>query len=117
MKSPNPKPISLSELIYQVKQDLLRSDIREKDPLPLFAVDEIEIQAVVSISREGEAGVNIQVISIGGGLSRQDTQTVRVLLKPLRTREELLAELKVKDPQLYEQILRESPNLLKGVEA
>ena len=48
----NPKPIGLAELIYQVKRELLNPDIRKDDPVPLFAVDEIELEVAVSISRE-----------------------------------------------------------------
>ena len=54
----------------------------------------------VTVSREGQAGINIQVFSLGGGASREDAQTVRVKLKPLRTREELIADLKARDPDL-----------------
>ena len=52
----------------------------------------------VTVSREGQAGINIQVLNVGGGASREDAQTVRVTLKPLRSREELIADLKERDP-------------------
>ena len=110
----NPKPIGLAELIYQVKRELLSSDSSQNDPIPLFAVDEIELEVAVSISREVQAGINIQVLNVGGGASREDAQTVRVKLKPLLSREELLAELWKRNPGLFAAVTDESQALLKG---
>lgn len=108
------KPIGLTELIYQVKRELLSAESRQYDPVPLFAVDEIELELAVTIGREGEAGINIQVLNVGGGASREDAQTVRVKLKPLRSREELIADLKEHDPELFTTMTHESLTLLKG---
>ena len=110
----NPKPIGLAELIYQVKRELLNPDHRKDDPVPLFAVDEIELELAVSISREGQAGINIQVLNLSGGASREDAQTVRVKLKPLLSREELLAVLQKRNPGLFAAVTDESQALLKG---
>jgi hypothetical protein len=112
----NPKPIGLNELIYQVKRELLNPESREDDPVPLFTVDEIELEVAVTISREGQAGINIQVLNVGGGASREDAQTVRVKLKPLLSREELIAVLRKRDPSLFEAVSEESQSLLKGAE-
>jgi hypothetical protein len=112
-----PKPIGLTELIYQVKRELLSPENRRRDPVPLFAVDEIELEVAVTVSREGQAGINIQVFSVGGGASREDVQTVRVKLKPLRSREELIADLQQRDPQLFATMTEESLSLLKGGQA
>jgi hypothetical protein len=40
--APTAKPIGLTELIYQVKKELLSSESRRGDPVPLFAVEEIQ---------------------------------------------------------------------------
>lgn len=109
-----PKSIGLTELIYQVKRELLSSESRQNDPVPLFVVDEIELEVAITVSREGQAGINIQVFSLGGGASRADAQTVRVKLKPLRTREELIADLQKRDPGLFDTMTEESLLLLKG---
>ena len=69
------------------------------------------------ISREGQAGINIQVFNVGVGASRGDAQTVRVKLKPLRTREELIADLQKRDPELFATMTQESLTLLKGGQA
>lgn len=112
--SSDTKPIGLTELIYQVKQELLSPESRQFDPVPLFAVEEIELEVAISVSRTGEAGLNIQVLSLGGGAAREDAQTVRVTLRPLRSREELIAELRQRDPQLFDDMTEESLHLLKG---
>ena len=113
-----PKSIGLTELIYQVKRELLSSESRQNDPVPLFAVDEIELEVAITVSREGQVGINIQVFSLGGGASRADAQTVRVKLKPLRTREELIADLQKRDPGLFDTMTEESLLLLlKGGQA
>ena len=44
----------------------------------------------------------------------QDAQTVRVKLKPLLSREELLAELRKRNPGLFAAVTDESQALLKG---
>ena len=110
----DPKPIGLAELIYHVKRELLNPESRTDDPVPLFAVDEIELEVAVSISREGQAGINIQVLNLGGRASRADAQTVRVKLKPLLSREELLAVLQKRNPGLFAAVADESQALLKG---
>ena len=110
----NPKPIGLSELIYQVKRELLSAGSREDDPVPLFAVDEIEVEVAVSISREGQAGINIQVLNVVAAHPAKDAQTVRVKLKPLLSREELLAVLQKRNPGLFVVVADESQALLKG---
>jgi len=72
----NPKPIGLAELICQVKRELLNPEGRKDDPVPLFAVDESSSKWRQH-QREGQAGINIQVLNVGGGASREDAQTVR----------------------------------------
>jgi hypothetical protein len=113
-KTPAPSPIGLTDLIYQVKRELLSGGSHADDPVPLFAVEEIQVEVAVAVSRSGEGGINIQVFSIDAGVSKEDTQTVRVTLSPLRTREELLADLRERNPNKYAEALEESLNLLKG---
>jgi hypothetical protein len=110
------KPIGLAELIYRVKQELLSPSKLREDPVPLFAVEEIELEVAITVSREGEAGLNLQVLSLGAGLSRADAQTVRVTLKPLRNRDEMIHDLRQRDPQLFEHMAEVSLYLIKGAQ-
>ena len=113
-----PRPIGLSELIFRVKQDLLSKDHWEKDPEPLFTIDQIEMELGITVSREGEAGINIQVLSLGANVNRQDVQTVRVTLTPLIDKQTLLEDLLEHRPDLV-QIIREKSQMavIKGVTA
>ena len=91
--SSSSKSIGLSELIYGVKRELLTPDSRVDDPVPLFGVEEIQVEVTVSVSRTGEGGINIQVLSLAAGASKEEAQTVRVILRPIYSREQLIAEL------------------------
>jgi hypothetical protein len=116
-KTPAPSPIGLTDLIYQVKRELLSGGSHADDPVPLFAVEEIQVEVAVAVSRSGEGGINIQVFSIDAGVSKEDTQTVRVTLSPLRTRQELVSDLRTGDPESYQKMIKESEKILKGLES
>lgn len=94
-----PKPdIGLSEFIEQVKKDLLES---KTDEVPMFAVDKIEIEAKIAAKKEdtGKGGLKLAIFNFGvdaGVVSKsgaENTQTVKVTLSPLLTREEILEEM------------------------
>lgn len=108
------KPIGLAEMIYQVKRELLSRETRERDPVPLFAVDEIEIETAVAVSREGEGGINIHVLSLGIKGSETATQTVRVTLKPVLSREELISDVQKHTPALFDKMAEQARVLLKN---
>lgn len=108
------KPIGLSEFIYQVKKDLLGQQFTERDPVPLLAIEEIEIEMAVGASREGSGGggIDLSVIGLGGAniglegkLSKENAQTVRVTLAPLLSKEQLLARM---TPQQRERVMEQA---------
>lgn len=106
--------IGLNEFIYKVKQDLLRPSPDLVDPVPIFAVDEIQLEVSVTVRKEGQGGINIQVLNVGTVVAKENVQVVRVTLKPLRTREELIADMRRLDPDLVQDWTNESIKLLKG---
>ena len=116
-KPPNSDSIGLNDLIYQVKRELLCPPTDSVDPAPVFAVDEIQLEITVTVRREKQGGINIQVLSLGGAVASEDMQVVRVTLKPLRTRDELITDLRAMDPTIMENWTRESLKLLKGQQA
>jgi hypothetical protein len=85
--------------------------------VPLFAVEEIQIEVAVAVSRSGAGGINIQVFSLDAGVSKEDTQTVRVTLRPLHTGEKWNSGLRTRDPEKYDQIAKESEKILEGLES
>jgi hypothetical protein len=110
----NTKPIGLTELIYQIKRELLSPEIEQRDPIPLFAVEEIEVEATILVKREAEGGIDIQVLSLKGSGSQEAGQTVRVTLKPLLSREQLISKLQKEAPELFEQVEQEALHTLRG---
>ena len=84
-------PIGLAELIEKVKQELLISDLKSGEA-PFLSIDEVSLELQVTVQKEGDAGIKIHVIQIGGKLSRDDVQTIKVTLTPLLSKEERLKQ-------------------------
>lgn len=104
--------IGLQELIHQVKRELLAQST--EDPVPLFYVDGAELELAVVARREGQAGLKLYVVGIGGGVGQEKTQTVRVSLRPLYSREEM-RHLAEQDPVLGPKLSQSArQGLLKG---
>ena len=113
------QPIGLSELINQVKQELLTPPDKDGEP-PVFFVDSVELELQVTAKREGNAGVKIDVVSIGGGeaggaLSQEKTHTVKVTLSPLFEKAKLVEWFKdVRGDQVMPTVARSLDALMKG---
>jgi hypothetical protein len=96
--------ISLSELIEQVKVDLL-SGGGPSAPGPLFFVEAVEVSAQVVARREkgegGKAGLSLSVLGLKADagidtkttVGSQLTQTVTIKLSPLLSKDAYLARL------------------------
>jgi hypothetical protein len=89
--------IGLRELINEVKKELLSPS--SDDPVPLFYVEGVELELRVVARREGEAGLKIYVVNVGGGSGQERAQTVRVRLQPLYDRAEMRRFVEA-DPEL-----------------
>lgn len=113
------QPIGLSELIDQVKQELLTPPDKGGDP-PVFFVDSVELELQVTAKREGSAGIKIDVVAIGGGeaggnLSHEKTHTVKVTLSPLFEKAQLVEWYKdLHGEQVLPAIARSLDTLTKG---
>ena len=88
-------PIELSELIEQVKKDLLTSVVARNSQAPLFLVESVELDLQVTAKREATGGIKVNVLSIGGGelgggSSQGHTHSVKVRLAPLFDKAQLL---------------------------
>jgi hypothetical protein len=89
--------IGLSELIQKVKQELLINDLKSGEA-PFLSVDEVSLELQVTIQKEGDAGIKIHIIQIGGKVSRDDVQTIKVTLTPLLSKEERLKQFERQYP-------------------
>lgn len=105
--------IGLAELINQVKRELAQP-LDLDDPTPTLAVEEIDLEIGITVSKKAEGGVRIHVVELGAGGERVDVHTVRVKLLPLLTREQLLDELQ-KSPDWQKVVQHQMTETLKGV--
>ncbi len=93
--------IGLQELIYQVKKELLMPS--GEDPVPLFYVEAVDLELSVAARKEGQAGVKLYVVDIGGGGGQERAQMVRVSLRPLYSQQEMRNFVE-QDPMLGPQL-------------
>ncbi len=113
------QPIGLAELIDQVKQDLLAPPAKDAEP-PILFVEAVELELRVAARKEGNAGVKIDVLSVGGGeaggkLSRENTHVVKVKLSPLFKKEQLVQWYEdLRGEQVLPGIARSIDALMKG---
>ena len=77
--------VSVKELIQRISEDLLESE-QERTAggrRAVFEVAEltIELSFVVSRSRQGQGGIDLKVVSVGGQAERGDERTQRMTLR------------------------------------
>jgi len=101
-------PIGLSELIEQVKSELLSTPPSAPGVAPLFSIDAVELEIQVTVSKEGKGGVNFHVVELGGNIRREDVQKVKVSLTPIVDKAQRLEAYKKLYPHLASQIERMS---------
>ncbi|MFC5972002.1 trypco2 family protein [Halomarina salina] len=95
--------LPLKEFIRAVQAELIESESeREESNIPpLFKVDSLEIEASVVASKrvEGKGGIDIQVVSLGGGghVEEQSVQKIKLTL----------STVEAEDIERYEQRLEE----------
>lgn len=89
--------VGLAELIQQVEAELL-SYGPGTGRVPLFYVQEVTLELQVTISKEGSAGLRIQVIEAGGAIKREDVHTIKVTLDPIVEKKDLVDYYKQNAP-------------------
>ena len=77
---------SLQAVIAQIKSELLSAT--SSPEYPLFLVDKLEVEVAINIKAEGHGGIKIEVLELGGGISREQCNTVKITLSPILSREE-----------------------------
>lgn len=107
--------LGLAELIEHIKQELLSTEAEGEKPIPLFSVDQVNLELQVTARKEGKAGIKVYVVELGGGGSRDDVQKVTVTLTPLLSKEERIALYKTRYPEKWKKLEGTSiEGLLKG---
>ena len=106
--------LGLTELIEQIKQDLLAHELDASTP-PLFSIEEINLELQVTVEKTGSAGVNISVLQAGVQKSAQDIQSIQVKLTPLLSRDQRIAAMKENYPELWKKsVLLSAETLNRG---
>ncbi len=112
--------VGLSELISQVKKDLLTPVLDRKSDPPVLFVESVELELQVTASRDGNAGVKIDVLSVGGvelggGGGQERSHTVRVQLSPLFDKAQIIEWYKdLYGDEVLPAVKRSMESLLKG---
>jgi hypothetical protein len=101
---------SLQDVIAKIKSDLLSAT--HSPGYPVFFVDKVEIEMAVKINAEGETKLNIEVVELGGTISREQCNTIKITLSPILSREEQ-RELINQDRRLLNGIERASAGALR----
>lgn len=104
--------IGLTELIEQVKRELLATTPGSETDVPFLSVDSVELELQVTVKKEGKGGVKIYVLELGGGGGRDDVQKVKVTLSPLLSKEALLGIYKKLYPERWQELLKTSAEAL-----
>ncbi|TBR58294.1 hypothetical protein B4U84_20390 [Westiellopsis prolifica IICB1] len=106
------RPIGLTELIEQVRRELLSTTSHKDTEVPLLSVDTVELELQVTVHREGKGGLKVYVVEMGGGGSRNDVQKVKVTLSPLLSKEVRLGLYKKRYPDRWTEFMDKSVEAL-----
>lgn len=79
--------VTLRDLVDQVKEELKKGT--DNPDAPLFFVEKVEIQVSVKAVKKATGGVSLQVVNIGGDVSKENTNTITVKLTPIIPVEQL----------------------------
>jgi Trypsin-co-occurring domain 2 len=105
---PQDNPIGLTELIEQVKRELLTPDVGAGADIPLFSVDEVSLELQVTVHKDAHGGIKVYVVELGGGIARDDGHKVNVTLTPLLSKEERIRLYKTHNPSRWQWVERMS---------
>jgi hypothetical protein len=98
--------IGLTELIEQVRRELLATSPTNETDVPFLSIDSVELEMQITVKKEAKGKLKIYVLELGSGGSRDDVQKVNVKLSPLLNKERLLAIYKERYPERWEDLLK-----------
>ena len=86
MPDPETVPgLGLDELVLAVRRELANLERKEIESgiAPLFQLDELELEINFSVvhSKDGHGGFDLKVVSLGGSMGLQSSETQRVTLR------------------------------------
>ena len=78
-------PLSLSELINDVANELRIAQSLSQDKSPVMGFTECELELQVNVATEGKGGIKFWIIDIGGSAKKEKTHTVKLKFKALQS--------------------------------
>jgi hypothetical protein len=75
--------LSLAKVIADLRKELELAIDQAAEKELRFEAGVIEVELSVEIEAKGEAGIQFWVVSIGGGVDRSRTHTIKIPLKPV----------------------------------
>ncbi len=106
-------PIGLADFVNLLKQELMQEPADTSSP-KLLVIEEVNLEIQCVVSRGGNAGINVQVIQLGGNAKRDDTHIVRVKLQPLLSHEDRVKHLQ-SDPRWSKYVAAAVDYTVKGI--
>lgn len=82
---PGQEKFPLADLIAALGRDLREAQRRaaEDDRADLLKLKECSIEVGVTWERKGEAGLELWVVKLGGGVDKTNTQTISITMEPV----------------------------------
>ncbi|MEO6721328.1 MAG: trypco2 family protein [Ferruginibacter sp.] len=80
---PTNQPLSLSELIKTVADELRLANENSKEKTPVMKFTECELELKVNVAVEGKAGIKFWIVDIGGGGKKENAHTIKVKFNSL----------------------------------
>jgi DNA replication protein DnaD len=106
------KSLGISELIRQIKEDLL-SEQGQEDP-KLFSIDEITLELNFTVSGDIDSGFNLGVVTLGSEISEERVQKITLKLTPLVSKTQLLEQINSSQEDAAGIVEASQDGLLKG---
>ena len=104
----NKGSISLADLIFWVKKELLSPRSLGRDPAPLFVIDGVTIEVNFVLKGSGKGGFDMVVVKAEGEGGEERIQKATVRLKPIIASEALSTRFAETYPQKMEEIVSRS---------
>jgi hypothetical protein len=72
--------INIADLVLAVRQGLVEAQQREAKAnlVPMFLVKDFEMTITFVVEKSGTGGVNLQVVTLGGNIKKEQTHTVTI---------------------------------------
>jgi hypothetical protein len=88
------KTFPLADLIDAIGAELRESQRRARtdDQPDLLKLRECTVELGITWEKKGDAGFDVQVFKLGGGVSKQDIETISVTLEPFEGEAVVLEE-------------------------